>query len=220
MLLFQCTKDACAALTSTRKGVTESWICDHPLPSDDPAWVWQLHAVKIARHPVLVAMHADTRFSMVFWGVKKGDGETLIQLFFERMLNHVAWLARDFALLDASGLKAMADRLIDVHQQCTFRAGGDRSVQTHLNEVVRYCRDAVADNGGLPDNQEQAAGFDAYLNQAPRGARGRPHWFPDDEMLCACLRDFAGVDEAGLLHARERMRTARYRDIEQLLQQS
>ena len=81
MLLFQCTKDATDALTFTRKGVTESWVDVQPTPPSDLPWVWMLHAVKIARQNVLVAMQADTRFVMIFWGLKKGDGETLIRLF-------------------------------------------------------------------------------------------------------------------------------------------
>ena len=69
MLLFNCTKDACAALTAKRNGVATSLVNDQPLPETDTPWVWQLHAVKIMRQSVLVAMHVDTRFAMMFWGI-------------------------------------------------------------------------------------------------------------------------------------------------------
>lgn len=219
MLLFQCTKDATEALTATRKGVTESWVDEQPMPPDDPPWVWQLHAVKIARQNVLVAMQADTRFVMIFWGIKKGDGETLIRLFWERLVNHLIWLVQDASALDEAQLNAMVDCLIEAHQRFAFRSGSDRSVQTHINEVVHCCRGAVEDNGGLPEDEEQAAWFDEDMNRMLRRARGSEYFYPGEEMLCAALRDFAGMDEAGVQQVRERLRMAKRQDMAEALLQ-
>ena len=160
MLLFHCTNDAADILSSTRQGQKHSWVDNTPLPEDAQPWGWQLHAVKIARQNVLVAMQADTRFAMVFWGLKKGDGETLLRLFYERLANHLLWLAEDAGVLDEAASQAMLDRLLQQHAGFRFHTGSNRSVQTHINEVVHCCRDAVADNGCLPDNREEAAGFD------------------------------------------------------------
>jgi hypothetical protein len=193
MLLFHCTKDACTALTATRQRGVESWVDDLPLPEHDTPWLWQLHAVKIMRKQVLVAMHADTRFVMVFWGMQKGDGETLLRLFFERLANHLRRLAQGTGALDEAGFHAMFNRLMTTHRAFRFQAGNDRSVQTHINEVVRSCRDAVIDNGCLPDNAEQAAGFEQYLNRMIRSIRGGDYFWPDEALLSACLRDFSAV---------------------------
>lgn len=219
MLLFHCTKDASTALSTTRNGVIHSWVNDQPLPAADTPWIWQLHAVKIMRQSVLVAMHADSRFAMVFWGLKKGDGETLLQLFFERLANHLFWLAQDTGVLDESGCETILNRLIAAHRAFRFHASSNRSVQTHINEVVQCCRNAVADNGCLPDNYEEAAGFEQYLNGMIRSAHGGDYFHPDEALLRACLRDFAGFDESQLRNAQERVREGRKQNLKHALLQ-
>ncbi len=219
MLLFRCTKDAAEALSTTRKGEVQSWLDDTPLPDDAQPWVWQLHAVKIARQNVLVAMQADTRFAMVFWGLKKGDGETLIRLFYERLANHLLWLAADAGALDEAASQPMLDALLRQHAGFRFHTGSDRSVQSHINDVVHHCRDAVADNGCLPDNREQAAGFDEFLNEGIRSVKGGAYFQPTEEWLCACLRDFSGMDEAGIAKLRERLKTLRRQEMAQTMLQ-
>jgi len=52
MLLLKCTNDAAEVLTTTRNGRVQSWVDNTPLPADAQPWVWQLHAVKIARQNV------------------------------------------------------------------------------------------------------------------------------------------------------------------------
>lgn len=73
-----------------------------------------------------------------------------------------------------------------------FVAGSDRSVQAHITDVVQLCRLAVSEQGCLPDNQEQAAGFDMQLNQTPRSVRGGPYIFPDEQLLCLLLKRLDG----------------------------
>lgn len=213
MLLFRCTKAACEALSSTRKGETSSWVDNHPLPTGATPWEWQLHAVKIARQTVLVTMHADTRFAMVFWGLKKGDGESLLRLFYERLTNHLFSMAQEIGGLDGAGCEVLLRQLMTDHGIFRFHAGSDRSVQTHINEVVRCCRDAVADNGCLPNNQEEAAGFDEYLNQVIRSVRGGDYFQPSEALLCACLRDFASFDDEGISQVCERLKNNRRQNM-------
>ncbi len=219
MLLFNCTKDACAALTAKRNGVATSLVNDQPLPETDTPWVWQLHAVKIMRQSVLVAMHVDTRFAMMFWGMKKGDRESFLRLFFERLANQLTWLAQDAGALDEAGCDAMVNRLIAVHRTFRFQLGSDRSVQTHINEVVHCCRDAVADNGCFPDNYEEAAGFEQHLNGMIRSIRGGDYFHPDDALLSACLRDFADFDDSQLRKLHDLLHESRRQDLKHVLLQ-
>lgn len=219
MLLFHCTNDAAETLSSTRQGQKHSWVDNTPLPDDAQPWGWQLHAVKIARQNVLVAMQADTRFAMVFWGLKKGDGETLLHLFYQRLANHLLWLAEDAGVLDEAASQAMLDRLLQQHAGFRFHTGSNRSVQTHINEVVHCCRDAVADNGCLPDNREQAAGFDEFLNGGIRSVKGGAYFQPAEALLCACLRDFAGMDETGIATVLEHLKARRRQEMAQTMLQ-
>ena len=219
MLLFHCTNDAAEALSTTRKGAVQSWVDNTLLPDDVQPWVWQLHAVKIARQNLLVAMQTETRFAMVFWGLKKGDGETLLRLFYERLANHLLWLAEESGALDEAACRAMLDVLLRQHGGFRFQAGSDRSVQTHINEVVHCCRDAVADNGCLPDNREEAAGFDEFLNQGIRSVKGGAYFQPAEELLCASLRDFAGMAEPDIANVRERLKALRQQEMAQSMLQ-
>ncbi|MGL6071105.1 DUF6933 domain-containing protein [Craterilacuibacter sp.] len=209
MLLFRCSKDAAEALTTSRKGVSQSWVEKNPRPDDAPPRLWQLHAVTIARRPTFIAMQTDTRFAMMFWGLSKGDGETLLRLFYERLANHLIWLVEETAALSAPQLDVAIDRLLEAHAHFAFRAGSDRSVQTHINEVAYACKDGYAQHGCLPDNALQAASFERRQNQMLRRARGSDYFCPDEEFLCACLRDFADVDEAQLPAVRERLKQVR-----------
>lgn len=220
MLLFHCTKDAIEALTATHQGKTHCWVDNAPPPEGAQPWGWQLHAVKIARRQVLVAMHGDTRFVMVFWGLKKGDGKTLLSMFYERVANHLIWLAEDSGVMDRPAARNMFDRLMRSHGSFRFHSGSDRSVQAHINEVVRLCRQAVADNGGdLPDNYEQAGMFDVFLNQGIRRVKGGDYFMPADAWLSACLRDFADFDAEALAQLCQRRQAQRqYAMVEQLLQ--
>ncbi|AOY00141.1 hypothetical protein [Jeongeupia sp. USM3] len=204
MLLFQCSGAACEALTSTRKGQVASWIGAEPV---DPAsaWVWQLHAVKIDRKLVYVAMQRDTRFAMAFWGLKKGDGEALLRLFVERLVNHLLWLNQGIGWLDEVAADAAIERLLLQHRDFRFAAGGDRSVQTHINDVVHACRDAVWEVGYLPDNQEEAAGIDGQQNRMLRSVRGGDYFVPDEELLCHWLQSCAGADAVQIEAVRERI---------------
>ena len=220
MLLFHCTKDAIEALTATHQGKTHCWVDNASLPEGAQPWGWQLHAVKIARRQVLVAMHGDTRFVMVFWGLKKGDGKTLLSMFYERVANHLIWLAEDSGVMDRPAARNMFDRLMRSHGPFRFHSGSDRSVQAHINEVVRLCRQVVADNGGdLPDNYEQAGEFDEFLNQSIRQVKSGDYFMPADAWLSACLRDFADFDAEALAQLHQRRRAQRQQAMaEQLLQ--
>lgn len=88
-----------------------------------------------------------------------------------------------------------------------------------LSLLVQCCRNAVADNGCLPDNYEEAAGFEQYLNGMIRSAHGGDYFHPDEALLRACLRDFAGFDESQLRHVREQMREARKQNLKHALLQ-
>ena len=197
MLLFHCSQAAVDGLSVTRKGKQESWITQTPLPAAvaEPAiphWHWHLHQVTISRQRVWVAMEQQTRFAMVLWGFKKGEGEALLHCFYERLANHLIWALTYLELLDDQQAEQLLPPLLAQLSPFHFVAGSDRSVQAHITDVVQLCRLAVSEQGCLPDNQEQAAGFDMQLNQTPRSVRGGPYIFPDEQLLCLLLKRLDG----------------------------
>lgn len=192
MLLFHCSQAAVEGLTTTRKGKAESWVIDDPLPDSAPLiQAWYLHQVTIDRQRVWVAMEHHSRFTVVLWGFKKGDGGGLLHAFYERQVNHLISMVTGLRLLDKQRAERLVPHLMGQLSPFHFVPGTDRSVQTHINDVVRACRDAVNEQGCLPNNQQQAANFDLYLNQTPRSVRGGPFIFPDEQWLCLLLEQLA-----------------------------
>ena len=132
----------------------------------------------------------------------------------------IAQLAEDSGVMDRPAARNMFDRLMRSHGPFRFHSGSDRSVQAHINEVVRLCRQAVADNDGdLPDNYEQAGEFDVFLNQSIRRVKSGDYFVPADAWLSACLRDFADFDAEALAQLGQHRRAQRQQAMaEQLLQ--
>ena len=193
MLLFHCSQAAVDGLTITRKGKPESWVTQEPLPeAAPPIWDWYLHQVTIDRQRVWVAMEQHSRFAVVLWGFKKGDGEGLLHGFYERLINHFIWMVTSLELLDDSQAERLIQPLLAQLSPFHFVPGSDRSVQAHITDVAQACRLAAEEQGCLPNNQEQAADFDLYLNQMPRRVHGGPFIFPDEQWLCLLLERLAG----------------------------
>lgn len=129
---FYCSKAAVEALEKTHKGQLESWLDATPAPQAAGPWVWQVHAIKLARQNVFIVMERGTRFAMVFWGIKKGDGETLLQQFYERLMNLLLWMNQEVKGLSVTDADAALERLLKREQRFCFVAGVDRSAQTHI----------------------------------------------------------------------------------------
>lgn len=212
MLLFHCSQAAAEGLSITRKGKRESWISPTPSPTvlnDVNAMHWHLHQVTIARQRVWVAMEQQSRFAMVLWGFKKGEGETLLHCFYERLINHLIWSLTDLELMNDQQAEQLLPPLLEQLSPFHFVTGSDRSVQAHITDVVQVCRIAVSEQGCLPNNQEQAADFDQRLNQTPRTVRGGPYLFPDERLLCDLLERLAGHHHVSTDAAKAALTTAR-----------
>ncbi len=193
MLLFHCSQAAVEGLTTRRKGQPESWVTSESLPeAETPIWAWYLHQVTIDRQRVWVAMEQQSRFAVVLWGFKKGDGGGLLHAFYERLINHLLDMVTGLELLNERRAEQLVPHLLAQLSPFHFVPGTDRSVQSHINDVVQACRLAVSQQGCLPNNQEQAANFDLFLNQTPRSVRGGPVIFPDEQWLCLQLAQLAG----------------------------
>ena len=193
MLLFHCSQAAVEGLTTRRKGQPESWVTSESLPeAETPIWAWYLHQVTLDRQRVWVAMEQQSRFAVVLWGFKKGDGGGLLHAFYERLINHLLDMVTGLELLNERRAEQLVPHLLAQLSPFHFVPGTDRSVQSHINDVVQACRLAVSQQGCLPNNQEQAANFDLFLNQTPRSVRGGPVIFPDEEWLSLLLERLAG----------------------------
>ena len=206
---FYCSKAAAEALETTQKGLVKSWLEAAAAPEAAGPWVWQVHAIKLARQNVFIVMERETRFAMVFWGIKKGDGETLLKQFYERLMNLLLWMNQDVNWLNVADADAAVERILQRDKRYCFVAGVDRSAQTHINEVARFCEGEVHEMGCLPIDTDEAAGFDEAMNDTLRSVRGGDYFRPDEAFFCSWAREYAGADDEQCLVLQERFQKVR-----------
>ncbi|MDW5416743.1 hypothetical protein R6242_09185 [Iodobacter sp. CM08] len=207
---FYCSKAAAEALETTQKGKVKSWLEAAPVPEAAGPWAWQVHAIKLARQNVFIVMERETRFAMVFWGIKKGDGETLLKQFYERMVNLLLCMNQDVNWLNAADADVAIEQILQRNKRYCFVAGVDRSVQTHINEVARFCEGEVHEIGSLLMDADEAAGFDEAMNDTLRSVRGGDYFYPNAVFFCSWARQYAGASDELCLELEARFQRVRH----------
>jgi hypothetical protein len=204
MLILNCTKATAELFTTNKKGKKSTSIQPNPNFSildteyeGQRLSQWLIHTKKIHRKNVLIIMHIPTRFSMVFSGLNKGEWEKVIQLILERlanaMLNVDAMIDRE----DEAQFQLTLNNYIDTHRTFHFFQRSDRSVLSHIADVFWRFELEVQEIGHLPNNQEEAAGFDEFTNQMIRSTGQLPKgFFPESEMYIEWLTRYGGVDRS------------------------
>ncbi|UXI01433.1 hypothetical protein NH461_00745 [Photobacterium sp. TY1-4] len=140
-------------------------------------------------------MEQYTRYAMVFADLKKGDWEGFLNLFFERWINNLMWQGEALQLWSEDHLTPMLNTLMSRFGKYHVTTGTDRSVQAHLNQVRYAFEDNALRCNTLPNNQEQAAEFDEWINNGIRQDKALKEWFfPADRMLLAWLGGICDAD--------------------------
>ncbi|MGL5996204.1 MAG: DUF6933 domain-containing protein [Pseudomonas proteolytica] len=192
MLTFNCTQATCKFFSRKDNGKQISRVQTAPSPDwrtdadhhRHSSAQWQLHTVKIKRKFVLLAMHMETRFAMVFVGIKQNDLHDFIHSFVERWLNEMIRLGMQLGFLSEAELPLVSERFLQQHLQFELVQRSDRSVQGHMNQNLAHLEDLAAEVGALPANEHEATGFDKWVNGHLRSIGGCPGYFyPDEEML-------------------------------------
>ena len=227
MLVFNCTKDAATFFSVTRKGAKVSPIQPQPdfsirETTGDSGMLlspWLLHAKTINRKHIIIAVEVNTRYAMVFADLKKGDVMGFIELFWERLINNMQWMGEDLGLLDEDSIESVVANFHHFHRQPPlFCQRGDRSAQANINDVFWHFDCRVYEAGGLPNNQEQAASFDIWLNRMPRNvAKVKGCIFPDEEMFVQWCLNYSGVSDDEVVGVREsvkRLRRSSFKEYE------
>jgi len=161
-------------------------------------WHWLVHAKKVKRKNILVVMDYQSRFSITLTGLKKGDELAFLNLFEHHLTVHVHEI---MALADniadnASAIENSLDQYAHHHQSCAFYQRGDRSVQTHMNDVLWHFERSVDEIGEVPHDVD-LIGFDVYVNRILRKRRAeKDYFYPQHEFLYAWLIHFGECSEA------------------------
>lgn len=140
---------------------------------------------------------------MLFFDMKKADAEGFVQAFINRWTTGVMDLAMKCGLLDFVGPHIIEQLSNDLRQSFLMRQRGDRSGQTHINEVLRFFKWDAKDFDFV--NQPwSAVRYDALTNQRPRSIKGQKGYiYPDEEMLIHWLITVGRVPVSKAEQARE-----------------
>ncbi|WP_375750013.1 DUF6933 domain-containing protein [Vibrio sp. HN007] len=231
MLVYNCTKAAVDFFTVTRKGKKDSPLTEPPIDSisdsgNDVRHIsqWLVHAIKVQRKHVLIVMHIHTRYAMIFCNLKKGDWNTFLELHLERLFNNMQFFGEEFEMCDEHTFHNMFRRYLRKHPKPYFCKRGDRSAQSHINEVVWQFEDRVNEIGVLPNNQEEAASFDEWINSMIRSTKRHPDYFyPDEEMFFDWMLEYGDLDpserefvQANFASLRQQMRATGISDPDKI----
>lgn len=207
MQTFNCSQPACDFFSRVNKGKKITPVQPPPaspegadLHSDPHQWL--VHAATVKRKHVLVAIHFQTRYCMLFFDMKKADAEGFAQVFYERWMSGMLDLALKCGILDWVNPQALEQ--LPANQSWCLVQRGDRSGQTTLNEILRFFK-WDAEDFDFVKQPWSALRYDAGINRTPRGIKGQKNGyvFPDEEMLIHWLITAGGVDVAQARQSRE-----------------
>jgi len=211
MLIFNCTEAASKFFSRVHKGKTITPVQKPPSPvieDDEPveyAEQWLVHAISVQRKHVLVVIHVQTRYCMIFADAKKADIEGFVHRFAERWIHGLMRHAGQHDLLRWIDDESMMERFLESCSEYVFYKRGHRGAQQHINEIAWIFEGYAADWGTLPSDEFSAARFDGDRNDTPRSGKGhKDYYYPDAEMTVHWLRRYGGLDEPAVEAVRER----------------
>lgn len=200
MLTFNCSQAAADFFTRVHKGKKISPVekpsqlqgsCDD-LHTDPHQWL--VHAATVQRKHVLLAMHLKTRYCMLFFDMKKADDEGFAYAFINRWTAGVLDIALKCDVLDRVEPQIPETLLYSGAQTYPLFLRGDRSTQTHVNEVLRGFK-WEAEDFDFVRQPWSALHYDAQTNRILKSIKGQSNYVrPAEEMLIHWMITVGGVD--------------------------
>lgn len=233
MLIFNCTQAAQDFFTVTRKGEKQTIVEAPPSPgmSNDAQHLryadgspvqpfqWVLHAVSIKRKNCLIAMEVNTRFAVSVTAVKKADLEYFLEHFKQALIFQVLAYANNNGIWQASDEKIAMGRGLDQMQEFHFFRRSERSVQTHINDVVLMLRDIADANPAVLEHDQAMLQFNYFTNNKLRKSKAFPtkdYITPYEEMLIFWQQHYLQATHEQLASTRQRLvdnRRSKYQDM-------
>ena len=134
---IQCTK---AMLDYIKSNLTEQ-------NTDNDMYAWHAHLVKRSRKNLLVLMHDLSRFTLVFYGVKKNDLSELYQMISVAMAN---------SMIDVGFTPKEISAYLDRQPEAmTFGKTKSRTLVARLNKAVEMTDHVLSTDGYYEDAIEQ-----------------------------------------------------------------
>ena len=150
MLIFNCSTTACERFSRIRHGQHESLITPARASnlSDDTQYLdlpgeyvsqWYAHSVKYNQRHLMVVMHAQSYYSMLFLGLKKGDANAFQQVFMKRWLNNIHMQCQRLNMHEPNMLTAVNQSLPALHQQVDFHHRIDKQHLFMMEHIADLC---------------------------------------------------------------------------------
>jgi hypothetical protein len=187
MLIFDCTQDAADFFSKKVKGKITSAVqpgaaahCWKDSEAHERVDRWQLHVTKFGRVHALVAMKVDTRYAMMFVGLKRNDVKGFLEQFTARYFVEVLVLAGNVLgkIPPQAELQRHVDAWEESFQSVHFFKRSDRSVQAHINDVLYMAAYDAYEGKGLPVEEPDLIAFGEVPNGMFRSIRGGGYFFP------------------------------------------
>jgi len=115
--------------------------------TDNDIYAWHAHLVKRSKRNLLVLMHDLSRFTLVFYGVKKNDLSELYQMISVAMANSMIDVG-----FTPKEISAYLDRQPEV---MTFGKTKSRTLVARLNKAVEMTDHVLSTDGYYEDAIEQ-----------------------------------------------------------------
>lgn len=203
MLIFNCTKAAADFFTSTRKGkkispmspTPNTGLTEEATLHDHQRWHWMVHATKLGHKNILLAIDTDSRFCMIFWGLKKGNIQNFLEQFHDRFSLHII-AALNMGGHDEALFQTSMKAFLENHHEYTFIQRGCRSVQGHINDVfINLPFEQHQWEDTIP-TEEELFFSDLRHNDTPRKRKqDKDYLFPTHELFSTWLSSYANLDE-------------------------
>ena len=117
------------------------------LKTDNDMYAWHAHLVKRSRKNLLVIMHDLTRFTLVFYGVKKSD---------LKELDHMISTAMANSMIDVGFASEEISAYLDKQPEAlTFGKTKSRTLVARLNKTVEMTDHVLSTDGYYEDVIEQ-----------------------------------------------------------------
>ncbi len=203
MLIFNCTKAATDFFSSTKKGkkisaietaphktISESAECSKP-----HQWQWLVHTIKVKGKNVIIVMDYQSRFGITLSALEKGDDIDFLNNFEHHLTVHVLEMMASINA-DSQAIDYSLEHYRHQHNSRAFYLRGDRSVQSHVNDVASHFRSWADEMGEVPIEVDLIA-FDDFANQLPRKRKAEKDYFvPQHEFLHAWLTRYGEYNVA------------------------
>ncbi len=215
MLTFNCSQAGSDFFSRIHKGKKITPVEKPPIPSAegdalhaDPNQ-WLVHAATVKRKHVLVATHLKTRYSMLFFDMKKADDAGFVKTFTHRWADGVMNIALKCGVLDILAPQVCDPLLSGLGSTYCFYPRSDRSSQGQINEILRVFK-WDAEGFDFVKQPWSARRYDEAINRTPRTIPGiKGYGWPEEEMLIHWLTAFGAIDAATARAVREQYRQAR-----------